>query len=226
MFFRPFPILTIFSVAILAWLIWLGVWQWQRAEWKSDLIADYIAQAERGETDLASAMCPPSDNPLGKRVLASSAVSAEWLRVFGQSTDGRPGWRIFTAIAPPPCVEGALLAETAFENYEGEVELIDTLRVAVMSEKRTSFSNTNAPDKNAWYWFDANAMEQSLFIDGGNTLNRDYMLLASNGMPANLTQTPPERHIGYSVTWFGMAIALIVLYGAFHIRAGRLRFGN
>ncbi|MFC7291066.1 SURF1 family protein [Hirschia litorea] len=226
MTFRPFPILTIFSSVVLALLIWLGVWQWQRAEWKSGLIADYIAQAERGETDLATALCPPSENPMGKRVLPSSAVSTEWLRVFGQSTDGRPGWRVFTAIAAPPCVEGALLAETAFENYDGDVELIDTLRIVAMTQNRTSFSNTNAPEKNEWYWFDADAMEQSLFINGANVLNREYMLLASNGMPIHLTQTPPERHIGYSVTWFGMAIALIVLYGAFHIRAGRLRFSN
>lgn len=226
MYFRPLPILTICSVLVLSLLLWLGQWQWQRAGWKSDLISDYHVQEARGLRSLDVAMCEDTSDAERSRVIASNAVSPEWLRVFGQATDGRPGWRIFTAIEQPECIQGSLLAETAFEDYNGNVALIDTLRIAKMSENKTAFSNKNSPETNEWYWFDLDEMEASLFVAKPNKLNREVILLANNGLPADLTQTPPSKHIGYSLTWYGMAIALFVLYLAFHIRAGRLRFGK
>ncbi len=33
-------------------------------------------------------------------------------------------------------------------------------------------------------------------------------------------------HLGYAVTWFGLAIALLGVYLAFHIREGRLSVGG
>jgi surfeit locus 1 family protein len=58
-------------------------------------------------------------------------------------------------------------------------------------------------------------------------LNNRFYLRAFNGqLPDKLTRTPPVTHYGYAVTWFGMAIAFLVIYAAFHARAGRLRFGK
>jgi surfeit locus 1 family protein len=37
---------------------------------------------------------------------------------------------------------------------------------------------------------------------------------------------PPQRHFGYAITWWGLAIALIGVYLAFHYQKGRLRFRN
>lgn len=226
MYFKPLPIMTVCSVIVLALLLWLGQWQWQRAGWKADLIAVYEMQASQGVVDLETAFCSDGTQSPNARIKPSNAVSAQWLRVFGQSTDGRPGWRIFTAIAQPSCIEGPLMAETGFEDYNGNVELIDVLRIAEMSEKKSAFSNTNSPDTNEWYWFDLEPMQLALFPENSDTLNGKIILLANNGLPADLTQTPPSKHIGYSLTWYGMAIALFVLYAAFHIRARRLSFGK
>ena len=33
---------------------------------------------------------------------------------------------------------------------------------------------------------------------------------------------PPERHLGYAITWWGLAAALVGVYLAYHLRAGRL----
>jgi surfeit locus 1 family protein len=35
---------------------------------------------------------------------------------------------------------------------------------------------------------------------------------------------PPERHFGYALTWWGLAIGLIGVYLALHHQRGRLRF--
>ncbi len=35
-----------------------------------------------------------------------------------------------------------------------------------------------------------------------------------------------NSHLGYAITWYGIACALIGVYLAFHHQAGRLRFGR
>ena len=226
MYFRPLPVMTISSLIVLAVLLWLGQWQWQRSIWKADLIEQYYELEARGDLSLEELMCSGEEDIQRAKTYPSNTISPEWIRVFGQSTDGRPGWRIFTAIEQPSCIKGALLAETGFEGYNGKVELINTLRFAQMKENKSVFSNENSPETNEWYWFDLQEMEQALFPLTGSILHKDSILLAGNGLPADLTRTPPSKHIGYSLTWYGMAIALFVLYLAFHIRAGRLRLGN
>ena len=39
-------------------------------------------------------------------------------------------------------------------------------------------------------------------------------------------ELPPQRHFGYAITWWGLAMALIGVYLAFHHQKGRLRFRN
>jgi surfeit locus 1 family protein len=33
---------------------------------------------------------------------------------------------------------------------------------------------------------------------------------------------PPARHLGYSLTWYGLALVLLVIYFAYHVSVGRL----
>ena len=35
-----------------------------------------------------------------------------------------------------------------------------------------------------------------------------------------------NAHLSYAMTWYGIALALVSVYGAFHYQAGRLRFGG
>ena len=37
-------------------------------------------------------------------------------------------------------------------------------------------------------------------------------------------QLPPARHLGYSITWYGLAIVLLAIYFAYHASVGRLSF--
>jgi surfeit locus 1 family protein len=39
-------------------------------------------------------------------------------------------------------------------------------------------------------------------------------------------ELPPQRHFGYAITWWGLAMALVGVYLAFHHQKGRLRFRN
>ena len=88
--------------------------------------------------------------------------------------------------------------------------------------------------EHAWFAVDLPAMAQA----AGAPPSTDYYLappyvgpsgaLAPNPYvdPRTADPLPPERHLGYALTWWGLAGALIAVYAAFHIRAGRLAFGR
>jgi len=222
MYFRPFPILTIVAVPALAALIALGVWQAQRASWKADLIQQFAEAAKAQPQSSEAALC--NGSPAEGTVVAPPTASGPMLRVFGHDTEGTAGWRQFQAV-PLSC--GAVLAETGFEalNIGGAPPLTnkgppDRFLVQPWPEK-SFMAPENAPADNEWHWFDAPLMATHLTAQ---PLNAAFILTPLSGTPDFLTRTPPESHIGYAVTWFGMAIAFAVIYGVFHARAGRLRF--
>ena len=83
------------------------------------------------------------------------------------------------------------------------------------------FSSGNDPDTNQWYEFNRETMAQALDVAPDQVL--EVWARSDTGLPASLTQTPPAKHLGYAVTWFGLAAALIGVYLALHIARGRLR---
>ncbi len=240
MVFRPLPILTIAVLPIFAALLWLGVWQAQRAGWKTELIADYEASLDTTPASLAELLCgnsAPSEGSFvaGEEVNARlTALPAEQapIRMFGHAESGEAGWRLLRAIEPPACASasGAIVVEAGLERLQTGTlpPLPETTEpppryVVTAWPDRAWMAADNDPAANDWHWFDADRMAGAL---GQPRLDGRFYLSASRGLPDFLQRTPPSRHIGYSATWFGMAAALIVMYLAFHARAGRLKFGK
>ncbi len=228
MYFRPFPILTLLAIPITAALIALGVWQAQRAGWKADVIAAFQQAALEPPLSLDAAC---SSGLAEGRVIAPPSPDGPGLRMFGYNATGAAGWRVFQAA--DICGE-RVLVESGFEALEiggpGAVlppemrpdVIIDRFIVEPWPEK-SLMTAANAPDRNEWHWFDGPAMAQAV---AAPELDSRFIVTPYAGTPAFLSRTPPETHIGYAVTWFGMAAAFAVIYAVFHARAGRLRLGK
>ena len=232
MHFRPLPVLTLLAIPALAVLLWLGMWQLSRADWKAGLIADFERAAAAAPASLDEVLCGPDNRRIGKVVAVKGAEGLQ-LRVFGQNSAGQAGWRIFQAVRPG-CYSssGGVLVETGFEPfqidegpYSAPAAPENTVGKFIVEAwpDRSPFAAENAPRRNEWHWFDASAMAD--FLNSG-PIDRRLILTKLEGMPAHLIRTPPATHIGYAVTWFGMAMALVVIYALFHARAGRLRIGK
>jgi surfeit locus 1 family protein len=226
MTFRPYPILSLFTAIILAALIALGLWQVQRAEWKTALIADFERASAAAPAAPETVLC--SKTAAIGRIISPPSASGLSLRVFGHNAAGDAGWRLFQAVALP-CAKTAL-AETGFEplamgSEEPTPQAAGTTAASRFLVEawpdRQWMAAGNSAATNEWHWFDAPAMAAAL---GAPALDANHVLTPLAGMPNYLTLTPPSGHIGYAVTWFGMAIGLLVIYALFHARAGRLRF--
>lgn len=237
--FRPFPLLTLFTLAGLALLLWLGSWQLDRRTWKQDLLADFAAVADADPVTLQAALCAgeaspgrafaPTGAPTGA---ATTDRGAATLRVYGTGPAGGPGWRIFAPLAAPDCAPTqAILAEVRFEP-------LDTARsgasglpagaepVTALRFERPLGDGVFTPQSAAdgFYAYAPDAMAEALGLSPGALSETWWLARDTGAAPAYLTQTPPERHMAYAITWFAMALALIAVYLAFHARAGRLSF--
>jgi surfeit locus 1 family protein len=122
-----------------------------------------------------------------------------------------PDWRV---IEPPP----ALAAARAVTG------------IRITPRAKSAFAARGDAEAHVWYEVDLPAMAASsgLADVASYYIAMPYVSAAGQAEPnpfagvAARDPLPPERHLGYAVTWWGLAAALVGVYLAFHARAGRL----
>jgi surfeit locus 1 family protein len=227
MHFRPLPVLTVIAIPALVALVTLGIWQGERAGEKASEIAAFKVHMQAPPLTQAQAC---ADGLSDSQIIAPPAAEGATLRVFGHQADGTAGWKHYQAAeicGAPMLVESGFDALAIGGPGAATPEVVSTRApdrfIVTPWPDRPLMAAPNAPERNEWSWFDGPAIIKAL---GLPTLDTRHVLAPLEGMPDYLVRTPPETHIGYAVTWFGMAIAFAVIYGLMHMRAGRLRFGK
>jgi len=224
MIFKPLPILTVFTAVSLAILLWLGNWQWDRYSQKID-------RANAGPVDWDSAEIV-ADYPTPFRVRTVMFGNPVWKIVLPIRIDaGAASYAVIELVEgqDPP----ALMAPDNYPIVGQTVEGIYT-----SPKGPGAFTIASDPEGRTWYAFDGAELSDTF----GYPLPAEKPLFEpvelkytdANGI-ARLIRNPyadyfqgdtlpPQRHFGYAITWWGLAIALIVIYAVFHHSQGRLRF--
>lgn len=220
---RPrFPLLlTILAVLLLAVLLALGVWQVQRMQWKEGLIAAAEAATDQPPVPLADAM--KAENPEFRRVLLTCRGLAGAPFVELQSIENSDaGVRLVSACA----VEGGptLLVDRGFVSADVSArppvaeDAMPVVITGVLRRAPAPSALTPPPAQGRFYGRDAEAMARALKVDGPispftvfatTSTNPDWQALAPSAPPAAFS----NNHLGYALTWFGLAAALIAFYG-------------
>ena len=237
--FRPLFWLTVVTVPALTSLILLGSWQLQRLQWKNDLIDQFEARIAAPAVSSPSADGVTHKNEFTRLALVGEFLHDKEVYLTGRTYEGNAGFHVVT---PFLLVDGRTIlinrgwvAESyrdrstrVFSLVTGQVTVDAILRLPA---SKGYFVPENDPD--AGFWF---TLVPSQIFDYSGVLAP-----VVTGYYADALRTPDvitlpigaktelnlrNAHLSYAMTWFGIALALVGVYGAFHYQAGRLRFGG
>jgi surfeit locus 1 family protein len=232
---------TAFTVVGIALLIGLGVWQVQRKAWKENLIATVSMRASQAPEAL-----PPRDG-WGRLTPEANeysrvAFSAEFLEgqeayayTAGSSLRADVEGQGFWVFAPARLAGGSVVlinrgfvptdrkdpATRAQGTPRGSVDIVGYMR---WPEARGLFTPADDIKNNVWYVRDPKAMAEAHKWTVAVPFYIDQELPVPPGglpKPGKIEVKMPNNHLGYALTWFGLALALIGVYGVW--LAGRLR---
>jgi len=221
---------SLICAAALPLLVTLGIWQVQRLAWKTDLIA--TLEARHAEPPVAlpptAALGPDWEH---RPVRVRAELAAEPALRFGvERQQGRAGHDVLQlarlADGRALVVNRGWLAEgaPALRTPDGMVTLEGPLRWIADDERRWP-TPANDPAANRWYWYDRDAFAE---VFGAAVL--PVALEASAGVlpPGRAVPTPqpmavnlPNNHLGYAITWYGLAVSLVVIYAIYGLRRGK-----
>ncbi len=222
---------TLVTAAALAVLIGLGTWQLQRKAWKDGLQREMDQRA--GQAPRSVSIGPE----LAKLAPYTRVRVRGRFRHDGERYVYAPHPRLGSGVlvfTPLTLMDGSTLmvnrgfvpdalrdpARRADGQLAGEAEVVGLVREP---EAQAAFVPANDPARNFWYWRDIAAM-------AGNSPKVLPVYLDAVAEPANPGGWPkgggtllqlPNKHLEYTVTWYGIALTLVGVYFAF--ARGRLQ---
>lgn len=220
--FRPGLAATLAALAGIAVLLALGTWQVQRLAWKTALIATMEARLALPAVPLDAA----GDDAEYRRVTAVGRYRHDLAFAKGaEAVDGELGARLVT---PLELAGGGVLlvergwlperllppATPAAVEPIGEVTIEGVLR---RPGPARLFTPANEPERRRWYWYDPAMLAAWL----GTPPLPMTLALDRPDVAGPLPRLEPARvelatpHLGYAITWYGLAAALLGVYLVF-----------
>jgi surfeit locus 1 family protein len=238
---RGLVILTACTLAGLAILIGLGVWQLQRLAWKEGLIAEIETRAKGEPIPLqdAIAVARAGGDPSYYRVRVDGRFdNAKELYLYSVAAE-QVGWHVIT---PLTASDGSVvLVDRGFvpdalrdpaKRAPGEIAgPLTVTGLARTPEIQGTFVPDNEVAANRWFWRDLAGMTQTLYPSGGPAVAPFFLEAEKSDVPGGWPEGGqtrlelPNNHLQYAITWFLLAGALIVIYLVFVRNAYRREGG-
>jgi surfeit locus 1 family protein len=236
--FRPLPGLTIATLVALAILIGLGTWQLQRRVEKHALL-DQIASRQHAPPAPIEILLATGDYAAHRATTAQGTFdhAAESYVYAPRPNEGaaRPGFKVIT---PFRLLSGGLIlidrgwvderhkspASRKNGQTDGETEIEGRLRP---SSRPGPF--TPPPDiaTRTFYQRDGVAIAKALELKLASTLILEAATRTDGGPePLASELNIPDNHLQYAITWFALAVVLVVIYLSVHASRGRLKVGR
>ena len=202
---------SVFVYFIILTLVSLGSWQLYRLNWKLDLISQIEDSLKNSPVKLSNI-----DRKNYLRIKTSGNIDFEkQIYLYNLNNSGKPGFEVINPI---------LIGN---ENYlinrgwipfdkknKAEINLINTSSIVGTLKKQSkanSFKPENDIKKNYWFTLD----RDDIFSYTGKKfskyiiyLNGDYKTPKPKVITANIS----NNHKKYAITWFSMAISILLIY--------------
>lgn len=231
---HPLIVPSMAALVALAILIGLGTWQLQRKAWKEDLVTRIEARAygEAGE------VVPPAGWGAWNQAedeFRKVRIRGTFLHQFETPVYGlAPGQRGsplqgYFLMTPLRMDNGAIvmvnrgivptaLREPAARPESQPAGLVTVMGLVRAPQERNSFTPNDDPARKEWFTLDPQAIGRA---NGLERVAPFYVAADATPGPGGWPKggqtdlTLPNNHLQYAFTWFGIALTLIGVYGAF-----------
>ncbi len=220
--------MTVSALPVFLLLIGLGTWQLERLKWKEKVISERMQRYSAPLLTIGDIMDQQLSALEFRRVsVGGRYVHAKEILVLNKVWRGHPGFHLITPFKTH--IGGTVLVNRGWVpmgwpehkspqgQAEGPIELIGNIR---LDGQKNFWIPDNEPNKNLWFFIDVKQMAAQIGL-------KDYypylIELRSRKKSVGFPKAQRERinvrnkHFEYAVTWYALAITLIIIFVAFHI---------
>ena len=202
---------SVFVYFIILTLLSLGFWQVYRLNWKLELIDQIENSLKNDPVELSNI---EKKNYLRIKTIGDIDFDKQ-IYLYNLNDSGKPG---FEVINPIKIGDENYLVNRGWIPFEKkdlpEINLVDQNQIVgtlMLQTKASTFKPENNIEKN--YWFTLNREDISKFTGRNFSeyviyLNGDYKI----PKPRVITAKISNNHKKYAITWFSMAISILLIY--------------
>ena len=238
--FRPGPWPTLAALVLVALFLRLAWWQWERAQYKQTLIAEYTARTTRPPVSLNAVLADSTLESLPHYLHLSAEGAYDGTRQLllqDMTHEGQVGYEVLTPFLLQPSGDILMVDRgwVAADPRTGAAPAVDVdgkgRRVeGVLNQLPVPGLKLGTPAPPAAGW------PKTLFYPDLGELRRFYgpkfsglvVSLGAGEPDGYIRETqadvgfPPERHLAYAFQWLLMAITVAVLWLVLNLRRGRM----
>ena len=236
--FRPLLWPTLFSIVSFLVLISLGTWQVKRLFWKNNLISNYTEKFEKNKILYEKSFKYDSTQEFRRVLIKGKFLNNKETLIIGKTYEGNAGFHLVTPILTNEnkvvLINRGWISEKLklqksrlFTIIEEEVTIDGIIR---KPQLKGYFVPKNDIKDDFWFTIKPNeikkarelekySFEENFFIDAIRNKNNRKLPIAALGKPNFRNQ-----HLSYAITWYSLALTLLIIYFIFHIKEKRLIF--
>jgi surfeit locus 1 family protein len=214
---RQLAIPGLITLLMLTVLIGLGVWQLERRAWKLGV----LAQIEQAES--APAIPLPADPPPFAKVRVAGTLRPDLQARYGSGVRDMPsgpviGSQLIEPLERPgqdPLLVDLGWVPTGQAVAPSGTEVEGYIRTP---DRPGLFSAKDDPAGHRFFTLDPAPIAASLGLPHAAPFTLVAMGTVAPGVfpqPAETLPRPPNDHLNYALTWFGLAFALVVVFAVY-----------
>jgi surfeit locus 1 family protein len=233
---------TLAMLLLCALFLWLAVWQWDRAAYKRELLAEYQAQGTRKPVSMDALLQDPTleSFPTYLRVSAAGSYdSGHQILLQDMTHEDQVGYEVLT----PLLMQGGavVLVDRGWvagdeKGNPPDVSVSGAPRqllasIGLLPEPGIRLGQAAAPSKD-WPKLMFYPTLQDIRPFFGQKLMKPVLHLEPDQPDGYVRDTaldvglPPSRHLGYAFQWTMLAIAVFVVWLVVNLRRSRKKQGD
>lgn len=210
---------VIVALPVLLILLGLGTWQVQRLAWKTDLLARLAAAEAAPPIPLGAGTPEPYVRLVARGRFDHTSESLLGLEVRGATLGAHLLTPLLREDAVPLLVDRGWVPLERGQPIARPQGPVTVTGYARPGETAGRFAAADDPAGRRFYTFDPQAIGRALGLP--DTAPFGLVALAGAGsaetlpIPARTLPRPNNPHLGYAITWYGLAVALVGVFAAF-----------